>query len=199
MKNTTPSRRTFIKGASVATVAGLAGCSNQSGDGGSETSSEDGSGGTATDTASSSSDVTIKFWHAMGGDIAKLLEDMGSDFESQADGVTLDITSKGSYRDTLNATTSAVQAGNPPAVAQIFEIGTQLALDSGAFTPVEDIIPKDKIDYDNFLESVLSYYRIDGKLNSMPFNSSNAIFFYNKDAFAEAGLDPENPRRRSRE
>ncbi|MDG5775465.1 ABC transporter substrate-binding protein [Haloarculaceae archaeon H-GB1-1] len=193
MKNTTPSRRTFIKGASVATVAGLAGCSNQSGDGGSETSSEDGSGGTATDTASSSSDVTIKFWHAMGGDIAKLLEDMGSDFESQADGVTLDITSKGSYRDTLNATTSAVQAGNPPAVAQIFEIGTQLALDSGAFTPVEDIIPKDKIDYDNFLESVLSYYRIDGKLNSMPFNSSNAIFFYNKDAFAEAGLDPENP------
>ena len=49
------------------------------------------------------------------------------------------------------------------------------------------------MNYENFLDSVLNYYRIDGKLHSMPFNSSNAIFYYNKNAFEEAGLDPESP------
>jgi len=176
MSDESPSRRTFLKGAGTATVAGLAGCI--SGDGGG-----DGGGG----------DTTIKFWHAMGGDLGQFIDTLASDFQEQADGIKLEATQKGSYRETLNATTTAVQSGNPPAVAQIFEIGTQLALDSGAFTPVEDIIPADSINYDNYLDSVLNYYRIDGKLNSMPFNSSNAIFYYNKDAFEEAGLDPENP------
>lgn len=129
----------------------------------------------------------------MGGDLGKFIDTLASDFESQSDDISVEATQKGSYRETLNATTSAVQAGNPPAIAQIFEVGTQLAIDSEAFTPIEEIIPSDQINYDDYLDSVLNYYRIDGKLHSMPFNSSNAIFYYNKDAFAEAGLDPENP------
>lgn len=204
--NKTSSRRAFLKTTGVATIAGLAGCSGGSSTGGSsggssgspdntatETQTTTQSGGATTGSAGSEDATTIRFWHAMGGDLGKFIDTLASDFESQADGIKLEATQKGSYRETLNATTSAVQAGNPPAVAQIFEIGTQLAIDSGAFTPIEDIIPQDRINYDNFLDSVLNYYRIDGKLHSMPFNSSNAIFYYNKDAFAEAGLDPENP------
>ncbi|ELZ82456.1 carbohydrate ABC transporter substrate-binding protein, CUT1 family [Haloferax elongans ATCC BAA-1513] len=168
-------RRRFLKGAGTAGVAGLTGLSGCTG--------SLGGGGT----------TTIKFWHAMGGDTAKLLDNMGSDFESQTEGIELDVASKGSYRETLNATTSAVKAGNPPAVSQIFEVGTQLAIDSGAFVPVEEIIPSDRIDYDQYLDSVMNYYRIDGTLNSMPFNSSNPVLYYNKDAFEAAGLDPESP------
>ncbi|WP_435147026.1 ABC transporter substrate-binding protein [Halobaculum sp. P14] len=180
------SRRTFLKSAGVGAVAGLAGCSGQN--------SQGDSGGTAGTTVGSASEnaVSIKFWHAMGGDLGKLVDSLVSDFVSQADGIEMTATQKGSYRETLNATTSAVQAGNPPAIAQIFEIGTQLAIDSGVFTPVENIVP-DSVNFDNYLDSVMSYYRIDGKLHSMPFNSSNAIFYYNKNAFEEAGLDPENP------
>ena len=32
-----------------------------------------------------------------------------------------------------------------------------------------------------------------GKQVCMPFNSSTLLLYYNKDAFKEAGLDPENP------
>jgi sn-glycerol 3-phosphate transport system substrate-binding protein len=196
------SRRRFIKGAGAATIAGLAGCSG----GGESTEASGGSSGgeetaTATETetsgetagSSGSETVSIRFWHAMGGELGQFIDTLASEFQSQTDGVELEATQKGSYRETLNATTSAVQAGNPPAVAQIFEIGTQLAIDSGVFAPVEEVIPDGAVDFDNYLDSVLNYYRIDGTLNSMPFNSSNAIFYYNKDAFAEAGLDPENP------
>jgi len=190
----TKSRRRFLKGAGAATIAGLAGCSQgQNQNDGQNGGQNDGQDSTTTGSNSGSGETTIKFWHAMGGDLGKFIDTLAKDFESQADGITLEATQKGSYRETLNATTTAVQSGNPPAIAQIFEIGTQLAIDSGAFTPVEDIIPSDQINYDNYLDSVLDYYRVDGKLNSMPFNSSNAIFYYNKNAFEEAGLDPENP------
>lgn len=183
MNNQVRNRRSFLKGAGAASVVALAGCTQQGSDG----------GATTTVTGGGNGETTIKFWHAFGGDLGKLVNSLAKDFEKQSDGIKLEATQKGSYRETLNATTSAVQSGNPPAVAQIFEIGTQLALDSGAFTPVQDIIPSGSIDYDNYLDSVMNYYRIDGKLNSMPFNSSNAIFYYNKNAFEEAGLDPEDP------
>ncbi len=197
--NSAKSRRRFIQGAGAATVAGLAGCSGQGGDGdsGDDSGSGDGdSGGDGDGTTMGSgggSDVTIKFWHAMGGDLAQRIDDIVDSFEEQSDGITVETTSRNSYRDNLNATTQAVGSGDPPALSQIFEIGTQLALDSQAFVPVEEIIPSDRIDYDNFLDPVLDFYRIDGTLNSMPFNSSNAIMMYNRDAFEEAGLDPDSP------
>jgi sn-glycerol 3-phosphate transport system substrate-binding protein len=195
-----PNRRAFLASAGATGAVLVAGCASQGGDtggdggeSGADTGDGSGDGGATTGDTGGESSTTIKFWHAMGGDLGKFVNTLAGEFSEQTDGVTVEATQKGSYRETLNATTSAVQAGNPPAVAQIFEIGTQLAIDSGAFTPVEEIIPSDRIDYDQYLDSVLNYYRVDGKLNSMPFNSSNAIFYYNKDAFAEAGLDPENP------
>src|SRR5699024_6419933 len=45
-----------------------------------------------------------------------------------------------------------------------------------------------------FLGAVAGYYSdSDGKLVSMPFNSSTPVLYYNKDAFKKAGLDPEQP------
>jgi sn-glycerol 3-phosphate transport system substrate-binding protein len=46
-----------------------------------------------------------------------------------------------------------------------------------------------KINWDDFVQPVLSYYRDSNKkLMSMPFNSSTAIVFYNKDLFKKANI-----------
>ena len=43
-----------------------------------------------------------------------------------------------------------------------------------------------------YIPGVRGYYSLpDGRLASMPFNSSTSVMWYNKDAFAAAGLDPE--------
>jgi sn-glycerol 3-phosphate transport system substrate-binding protein len=45
-----------------------------------------------------------------------------------------------------------------------------------------------------YIASVRGYYSLpDGRMASMPFNSSTAVMWYNRDAFAKAGLDPQNP------
>ena len=50
------------------------------------------------------------------------------------------------------------------------------------------------LDASRYLGGVRGYYSLpDGRLASTPFNSSTAMMWYNKDAFAKAGLDPEAP------
>ncbi|WP_367175800.1 ABC transporter substrate-binding protein [Haloarcula rubripromontorii] len=185
-------RRKFITGTGAATAIALAGCSGGSS---SDTSGESTSGLTGTSGSGSRNDVTIDFWHIFGGSLGETLTEFAQEFSNQSDGIRINAVSKGGYRQSLNQSLQASRAGDPPGIAQIFEIGTRLALDSGAFTPVGDILPEEKVNIDDFLPSVLNYYRIGGSLNSMPFNSSNTIMLYNKTAFEQAGLDPEDPPR----
>ena len=73
------------------------------------------------------------------------------------------------------------------------DISTAFMYKSGAITPIEKFIKEDNFDVNNLEDALLNYYRIGGELYSMPFNSSTAILIYNKDAFKEVGLDPNNP------
>src|SRR3712207_9337578 len=51
-----------------------------------------------------------------------------------------------------------------------------------------------RIDFDDYLPAVRGYFQTnDGRQMSMPFNSSTAVMYWNKDAFRRAGLDPEKP------
>ena len=43
------------------------------------------------------------------------------------------------------------------------------------------------------MQRVLDHYTVEGTLWPMPFNVSNPVLFYDKDAFRAAGLDPEKP------
>ncbi|HEY9280071.1 MAG TPA: sn-glycerol-3-phosphate ABC transporter substrate-binding protein UgpB, partial [Eoetvoesiella sp.] len=66
----------------------------------------------------------------------------------------------------------------------------------GAVQPIQEMSEKagDPINPDDFLGAVAGYYSSpEGKLVSMPFNSSTPVFYYNKEAFKKAGLDTEKP------
>src|SRR3546814_9069726 len=60
----------------------------------------------------------------------------------------------------------------------------------GAIKPVQQMSEEagDALDPKAFIGAVAGYYSSqDGKLISMPFNSSTVVFYYNKDAFKKAG------------
>ncbi|SHH57704.1 carbohydrate ABC transporter substrate-binding protein, CUT1 family [Halobaculum gomorrense] len=136
--------------------------------------------------------VTIDWWHAMGGNLGQTVNELASEFSKQSDSVTVEPSYKGSYYETLNATTSAIKAGKPPTVAQIVDLGSRLAIDSGAFATIEDVMG-DTVDWSRYHDPVIDYYTWNGKVQSLPFNSSNPILYINTDAFEAAGLDPSNP------
>ncbi|ADQ69415.1 methyl-accepting chemotaxis protein [Halogeometricum borinquense DSM 11551] len=134
----------------------------------------------------------VQFWHAMSGSKAILMESFAEEFNDEHDDIHVHMSPKGNYRGTFDATMAAARSGSPPTVAQLFEIGTKRALDSGVFTPVESVLPAETSTSD-LVPSIANYYRDDGTLWSLPFNSSNPVLYYNADAFERAGLDPSNP------
>jgi sn-glycerol 3-phosphate transport system substrate-binding protein len=141
--------------------------------------------------------VTIEFWHAMGGHNLEVVNNLVDKFNQTHTDVQVKAQYTGSYNDTLTKTQAAVQTGTAPNIIQIYEIGTQVMLDSGIIMPIEDLgkqVAQDTtFDWNKFLTPVANYYTVGGKLNSMPFNSSTPILYYNRDAFKEAGLDPNHP------
>ena len=134
----------------------------------------------------------IEFWHAFGDEARSgWIEERAAEWSEQNPDFEVVVESRGSYRDTLNAAVLAARQGEPPHIVQIFEVGSQQALDSGLFEPVGAI--PGSFDTSDYIEPVLNYYTINGQVNSIPFNSSSPILYTNRDLMREAGLDPDSP------
>src|SRR5690349_14155163 len=141
--------------------------------------------------------VELQWWHAMTSVNGEMVNKIAEDFnKSQSDYKVVPVY-KGGYADTMQATISAFRAGNPPDIVQVFEVGTATMMAAkGAVKPVYQLMADagEKFDPNNYLPAITGYYStLDGKMLSLPFNSSTAILYYNKDAFKKAGLDPEKP------
>jgi sn-glycerol 3-phosphate transport system substrate-binding protein len=141
--------------------------------------------------------VKIVFWHAMTGANGDEINRIAHDFNAAQSAVVLEPVFKGGYPETLTAAIAASRAGQAPHIVQVFEVGTGTMLAAGpAVKQVWQLAQETaaKIDPAAYIPAVRGYYSLaDGRMASMPLNSSTAVMWYNKDAFAAAGLDPEAP------
>jgi sn-glycerol 3-phosphate transport system substrate-binding protein len=139
--------------------------------------------------------IKIVWWHAMTAALADEVNRIATGFNASQDAVEIDAVYKGGYGDVLTATIAASRAGQAPHIAQIFEVGTGTMLSAGkAVKPVWELARETglAIDPKSYIPAVRGYYSLtDGRMASMPFNSSTAVMWYNKDAFRKAGLDPD--------
>jgi len=139
--------------------------------------------------------TTIEFWHAMTGKNAEMVQTLADKYNATQKDYKIVPVFKGSYSDTLNAGIAAFRAGQAPAILQVYEVGTATMMAAkGAVKPVYQLMAenKEKFDPKVYIPTITSYYSTsDGKMLSLPFNSSTAVMYYNKDAFKKAGLDPE--------
>ena len=134
----------------------------------------------------------IVFWHAMTGEGQKALEKIVDDYNKSQDEVVVDAIFQGSYEESIVKFKAVSGTKEVPDLVQMNDVSTSFMYRSGAVVPMYEFIKEDKNFDESKLEDVLlNYYRINGNLYSMPFNSSTAILVYNKNAFREVGLDPE--------
>ncbi len=143
--------------------------------------------------------VQVDFWHGLTQPLGGILEKVAADFNASQTKYQVNATFKGSYPETMMAAIAAFRAGNAPHIVQMFEVGTATMMAARtAIKPVCELAQETGVNIDpkNYVGGVRGYYSTpDGKLVSMPFNSSTPIAWYNKDAFKKAGLDPEKPPR----
>ncbi len=135
----------------------------------------------------------VVWWHAMGGFLGERVNDITKKFNESQKDYEVRALNKGTYDDTLTAGIAAYRAKTHPHIIQVFEVGTQTMLSSGAIYPVFQLMKDQgiKVDWEDFISVVKTYYSKGGNLYSMPFNSSTPILYYNKTAFEKAGLNPQ--------
>ena len=141
--------------------------------------------------------IEIQWWHAMGGALGEKLGKIAEEFNASQKDYKVVAVNKGTYPETMNAGIAAFRAGSPPHIIQVFEVGTATMMAAkGAVKPVYTVMQEagESFDPKNYLPAVTGYYSTPkGEMLSFPFNSSTPVFYYNKDMFKKAGLDPEKP------
>ena len=166
-------RRTLLAGAAAATVTPLAGLRAHAGR------------------------MPVVFWHAMTGSLGDEVNRLAAAFNAGQGDYTLQPVFKGTYPETLTAAIAAYRAGQAPNLVQVFEVGTGTMLAAGAAVkPAWQLVEETgaAIQPEAYIPAVRGYYSLpDGRLASVPFNSSTAVMWLNKDAFEKAGLDPAKP------
>lgn len=141
--------------------------------------------------------VKIVWWHAMPAALGEEVNRLAKEFNASQATYEVEPIFKGSYTETLTAAIAAFRAGQAPHIVQMFEVGTGSMLAAGpAVKQVWQLAQETgvKLDPEQYVAAVRGYYSLpDGRLASMPFNSSTAIMWINQDAFEKAGLDPAKP------
>lgn len=136
--------------------------------------------------------MEIRFWHSMTGPKGGLLQSMVDEYNalpSNAGKRFVKLQFVGTYNEGVNKLRTSLLGGRGPHIAQIFEIGTRILLDSGAAVPLQDLAEGDReFPWNELLPQIRRYYEVNGKLHSLPFATSNPIVYYNADRLKEAGV-----------
>ena len=141
--------------------------------------------------------IELQWWHAMTAANAAVVNQIAADFNASQSEYKIVPVFKGSYAETMNAGIAAFRAGKAPDIIQIFEVGTATMMAAkGAVMPVYQLMKDagEPFDPNAYLPAVTGYYSTaDGRMLSLPFNSSTAITYWNRALFRKAGLDPYKP------
>ena len=137
--------------------------------------------------------ATLTWWHAMSGVNGDALNKIVAGFNSSQTKIKVEAVFQGTYDDLLAKLNTAIASNAAPALVQVYDIGQRYMYDSGQVVPMQAFIDRDKFNTSDFEPAVINYYKYQDKLQSMPFNASAPILYFNKDAFKEVGLDPAKP------
>ncbi len=139
--------------------------------------------------------VEITFWHSTARANEETLQRLTNKFNSSQSKVRVKLVNQTSYKDTLDKYVAGLSTGDLPDIVQLEDTALQQAIDTQSFLPVQACVKADHYDMSDYVDRVVRYWTVKGTLWPMPFNVSNPVFFYDKNKFQKAGLDPENPPR----
>lgn len=141
--------------------------------------------------------VELEFYFpvAVGGGAADIIQKMTEDYMAQNPDVAISAVYSGSYADTTTRAITASRGGNPPQLAILLSVDLFTLLDEELILPWDDFIPaaEQEAFFGGFFGSFMRNSQTEGKTWGIPFQRSTPVMYYNKEAFAAAGLDPETP------
>ncbi|MFP4515801.1 MAG: ABC transporter substrate-binding protein [bacterium] len=140
-------------------------------------------------------DLTMYYPVAVGGPITKIIDSMIEDFETEHPDINVKAVYAGNYDDTRTKTLAALRAGEPVQLSVLFSIDVFDLISQDVVIPFDELAAteQDRAWLKSFYPALMENSIVDGKTYGIPFQRSTIVMYWNKDAFREAGLDPETP------
>ncbi len=143
--------------------------------------------------ASAKGTVDIDFWESMQQANATTLQRLTTAFNAAQKKVHVTLVDLDSYTATWQKYQAGLSNGQLPALAQLTQTDLQGAIDTRSFLPAQSCINATHYATRDFVARALSYWRVDGVQEALPFAVSGPVVYYNKQLFRAAGLSPNAP------
>lgn len=127
--------------------------------------------------------VEVTFWHAMTGAHQETLQALADQFMADHPDIQITLAYQGGYGDLSTKLLSAVAAGNPPVMAQMYEDWTMKFLEAGALMSLQGYIPIGILR--DLPQSLVDSNAYDDIMLTAPFNKSAMVLFYNTNLVKE--------------
>jgi sn-glycerol 3-phosphate transport system substrate-binding protein len=146
-------------------------------------------------TALAKTELTMYYPVAVGGPLTQIIDRMVADFEAEHPDIDVNAIYAGNYDDTRIKALAALKSGEPAELSVLFSIDIYELIEQDAIVAFDDIVEtaEEKAWLDSFYPALMENGRTRGKTWGIPFQRSTIVMYYNKDAFREAGLDPDSP------
>jgi sn-glycerol 3-phosphate transport system substrate-binding protein len=140
-------------------------------------------------------DLTFYYPIAVGGPLTKVIDGLARQFEKEHPGIKVNPIYAGNYDDARIKALAALKAGQSAPLSVLFSIDIYELLEQDAILAWDDIATsaEDKAWLKAFYPALMMNGTYKGKVYGIPFQRSTIVLYWNKDAFKEAGLDPEKP------
>lgn len=144
----------------------------------------------STVSATAADRIKFDFWYGNTGAIADVVQKHCDLFNAAQEKYQAICTGQGGYDKAEQNTIAAYRAKQQPTVVQIYDAGTVNFMLSGAIIPAVQFA-KDhgiEVNWEGYFGGIKNYYATSkGEMWSFPYNSSTAVMYWNKDAWAKIG------------
>lgn len=140
----------------------------------------------------------LRFYFPVGvaGALAPKMDALVAEFNAANENIQVEPIFTGSYPETFQKALTAHNGGNPPDVALFTDADVWSMKDAGALLPLDELIEAEggeEVFFADFHEAFVADVKFDGQVWGLPFQKSTPVFYWNKDIFEAAGLDPDTP------
>jgi sn-glycerol 3-phosphate transport system substrate-binding protein len=143
--------------------------------------------------AATGSTATITYWGAFGGHNADVQQQLVDRYNASQKDVQVTLENQNDYPTLAAKLTAALQARNVPEVVLLSDTWWFKFYLNKSLQPLDDLMAAEKISASDYVDVFYKETVRAGKQVVLPFARSTPIFYYNKDAWAKAGLPDRGP------
>ena len=143
--------------------------------------------------AGAQTEISFYYPVAVGGPITKIIDGYAAAFEKENPGIKVKPIYSGTYQESIVKVLTAHKAGDPPVLSVLLSTDMFTLIDEDAIVPWDGLLggAEDKAWAKSFYPAFMQNSQAGGKTWGIPFQRSTIVLYWNKEAFKEAGLDPD--------